>query len=155
MGQLSGLTKAFVIFNLLNYLSADLFTSVADLQRLLHAEKDIPELINTYIAQENARLANLKSVVSKYQINNDQLQKTEQHMERARRKMRSDTAESFLQNISSSGQAMFPNDEDLSGAVIGLLRLQDTYRLDTKQLANGVVLDTKLARKCLHLTASK
>ena len=39
---------------------ADLFTSVADLQRLLQVEKGIPELINSYIESENARLNELK-----------------------------------------------------------------------------------------------
>jgi hypothetical protein len=39
---------------------ADLFTSIADLQKLLAVEKNIPELINSYIATENDRLDELK-----------------------------------------------------------------------------------------------
>ncbi|KHJ79084.1 hypothetical protein OESDEN_21278 [Oesophagostomum dentatum] len=33
--------------------------------------------------------------------------------------------------------------EDLTGAAIGLLRLQDTYRLDTKDLASGKILEVQ------------
>ena len=33
----------------------------------------------------------------------------------------------------------YPTSDDLSGAAIGLLRLQDTYRLDTKDLADGKI----------------
>lgn len=33
----------------------------------------------------------------------------------------------------------YPTADDLSGAAIGLLRLQDTYRLDTKDLADGKI----------------
>lgn len=40
--------------------AADLFTSVADLQRLLHVEKDIPQIINEYISVERKRLEELK-----------------------------------------------------------------------------------------------
>jgi len=32
----------------------------------------------------------------------------------------------------------------LNGAAVGLLRLQDTYRLDTGDLANGVVKNVKI-----------
>jgi len=40
--------------------SSDLFTSINDLQRLLTANEDIPELIDDYIAQEKERLQSLK-----------------------------------------------------------------------------------------------
>jgi len=31
----------------------------------------------------------------------------------------------------------FPSDEDLNGAAVALLRLQDTYQLDTSSVARG------------------
>lgn len=40
--------------------NADLFTSMADLQRLLQMEKDIPHVIDDYITAENARLDELR-----------------------------------------------------------------------------------------------
>lgn len=45
----------------------------------------------------------------------------------------------------------FPSDEDLSGAAVALMRLQDTYKMDTKSLArgelNGVKYSTQLKSK--------
>lgn len=48
----------------------------------------------------------------------------------------------------------FPSDEDLTGAAVALMRLQDTYKLDTASLArgelNGVQYSTQLSGNCLH-----
>ena len=41
----------------------------------------------------------------------------------------------------------FPTDEDLSGAAVALMRLQDTYGLDTHSLAKGELLGKKYARQ--------
>ena len=40
----------------------------------------------------------------------------------------------------------FPSEEDLSGAAIALMRLQDTYQLDTHALAKGELLGKKYSR---------
>lgn len=42
--------------------NADLFTSMADLQRLIQMEKDIPTVIDNYISTENVRLDELRKV---------------------------------------------------------------------------------------------
>lgn len=60
--------------------------------------------------------------------------------------MRNDHAEAFLENVTSSELHIFPKDEDLAGAAIGILRLQDTYRLDTHELANGVVRNQQISK---------
>ena len=33
----------------------------------------------------------------------------------------------------------WPSDEDLKGAAVGLIRLQDTYKLDSNDLASGYI----------------
>lgn len=43
--------------------SADFFTSMEDLQKLLQIEKDIPKVIDSYIVSENARLDELRGFV--------------------------------------------------------------------------------------------
>ena len=49
-----------------------------------------------------------------------------------------------MNNISSlSGN--FPTGEDLTGAAAGLMRLQDTYKLDTKSMARGEFGGVKVA----------
>ncbi|CAK5065253.1 unnamed protein product [Meloidogyne enterolobii] len=37
--------------------------------------------------------------------------------------------------------------DDLNGAIQGLLRLQDTYKLKTKDLANGIVEDININKQ--------
>ena len=39
----------------------------------------------------------------------------------------------------------WPDEEDLNGAATALMRLQDTYNLDTAQLARGQILGKKHA----------
>jgi len=45
----------------------------------------------------------------------------------------------------------FPTDEDLTGAATALIRLQDTYKLDTASVArgelNGIQYSTQLSGK--------
>ena len=44
----------------------------------------------------------------------------------------------FIQNITSLKDTLrFPSEEDLSGAAAALVRLQDTYKLDTIEVAKG------------------
>jgi len=50
----------------------------------------------------------------------------------------------------------FPTDEDLNGAAVALMRLQDTYKLDTSSVArgelNGVQYSSKLtSNDCFEL----
>ena len=40
----------------------------------------------------------------------------------------------------------FPSSEDLNGAAVALTRLQDTYKLDTHSLADGILLQKKYSR---------
>ena len=37
----------------------------------------------------------------------------------------------------------FPSDEDLTGAAMGLMRLQDTYKLDVHEISEGKLLGKK------------
>lgn len=60
--------------------------------------------------------------------------------------MRNDNADEFLNNVSTNVLAKFPKDEDLAGAAIGIMRLQDTYRLDTHDLANGFVNGHRISK---------
>lgn len=51
-----------------------------------------------------------------------------------------DVGKSFVANITNSRSDLkFPTDEDLNGAAVALMRLQDTYKLETAQVAKGVL----------------
>jgi prolyl 4-hydroxylase len=41
----------------------------------------------------------------------------------------------------------FPTAEDLNGAAVALTRLQETYKLNTRELADGVLLGKKYTRQ--------
>ena len=47
----------------------------------------------------------------------------------------------------------FPNEDDLNGAAVALMRLQDTYKLDTHALAEGKLLGGKKYSR--HLTGTR
>jgi len=54
----------------------------------------------------------------------------------------------FIHNITQHrGVLRFPSDEDLNGAAVALMRLQDTYKLDTHALAEGKLLGKKYSRQ--------
>nr|CAD2168879.1 unnamed protein product [Meloidogyne enterolobii] len=63
------------------------------------------------------------------------------------KEIQSDLAENYLKNISKQRETRFPTEEDLNGAIQGLLRLQDTYKLKTKDLANGIVEDININKQ--------
>jgi prolyl 4-hydroxylase len=59
----------------------------------------------------------------------------------------------FVQNLTQHrSQLRFPDDEDLNGAAVALMRLQDTYKLDTHALAEGKLLGGKKYSR--HLTGN-
>ncbi|KAF7633076.1 Fe2OG dioxygenase domain-containing protein [Meloidogyne graminicola] len=47
-------------------------------------------------------------------------------------------------------ETRFPTEDDLNGAIQGLLRLQDTYKLKTKDLANGILLNNINIKKQMN-----
>lgn len=52
--------------------------------------------------------------------------------------VQTDLSRDFMENVTYVKETMkFPTDEDLNGAAVALTRLQDTYRLDTSELARG------------------
>ncbi|MCP9261188.1 Prolyl 4-hydroxylase subunit alpha-1 [Dirofilaria immitis] len=58
--------------------------------------------------------------------------------------MRFNLADDIIRNMTRQRNINYPTEEDLSGAVTGLLRLQDTYQLDTKDIADGKILNSQI-----------
>ncbi|KAK6742230.1 hypothetical protein RB195_009848 [Necator americanus] len=135
---------------------ADLFTSMAEMQSLLESEKAVPTLLYKYIEEEQKRLVQLKQLAKQYQERNDAALETGAKdisnpinafllikrkifdWKGLERKMLNNKADDFIERMSNSNYGIrYPTEEDLTGAALGLLRLQDTYRLDTGDLAEG------------------
>ncbi|CAI2350753.1 unnamed protein product [Caenorhabditis sp. 36 PRJEB53466] len=147
---------------------ADLFTAIADLQHMLGSEKDVTTFIDQYIAAERSRLDDLRRYAHEYVHRNAHaeavgpefvtnpinayllIKRLTSEWKNVENMMLNNKAATFLQNITDNrvrSQVKFPGDEDLSGAATALLRLQDTYKLDTHDLANGVIGGEKVSHK--------
>uniref|UniRef100_A0A7I4YLH5 procollagen-proline 4-dioxygenase n=1 Tax=Haemonchus contortus TaxID=6289 RepID=A0A7I4YLH5_HAECO len=146
--------------------SADLFTAIADMQRMLGAEKEVTTVIDKYIEAEQQRLEELKRFADEYIDRNKDaedvgpdfvtnpinayllIKRLTTEWKKVEDIMRTNKAESFIRNITENrvrSQVKFPEEEDLSGAATAILRLQDVYRLDTTDLSDGIILGDKVA----------
>ncbi|VDM97592.1 unnamed protein product, partial [Onchocerca ochengi] len=67
--------------------------------------------------------------------------------------MRSNSADYIIRNVirqRAIKHINYPTKEDLSGAATGLLRLQDTYRMNTKDIADGKILNSQMRTVALN-----
>ncbi|XP_072484319.1 prolyl 4-hydroxylase subunit alpha-1 isoform X2 [Notamacropus eugenii] len=132
----------------------DFFTSIGHMTDLIHTEKDLVTSLKDYIKAEEVKLEQVKKWAEKL----DQLTSTATkdpegflgHPVNAFKLMKrlntewgelenlvlKDMSDGFISNLTIQRQ-YFPNDEDQTGAAKALLRLQDTYNLDTDTISKG------------------
>ncbi|VDN03309.1 unnamed protein product [Thelazia callipaeda] len=157
--------------------TADLFTSIADMELLLETEKELPEILESYIERFEQRLDALKQLwkrkkqrvsskledsmrmitnpISAYLFIKEMIEERDD----IKRLASNDVGDELLNEISevqAMNNAKNPAMEDLTGASMALLRLQDTYRLDVKEMANGKILNVSIsqsltARDCFDI----
>ncbi|KAK3598748.1 hypothetical protein CHS0354_028800 [Potamilus streckersoni] len=136
---------------------AELFTSMAHMQKALEAERDIALVIRQYVRIQEEKLKNLERIANEI----------DQHSARALENPEyylANPVNAYLfvkyftldwdrdidpvlkNNTSNTGvlsktielhRQDLPTYEDLTGTVNALLRLQDTYKLDTSSIARG------------------
>ncbi|XP_060574023.1 prolyl 4-hydroxylase subunit alpha-1-like isoform X2 [Ruditapes philippinarum] len=137
--------------------SGELFSSLAHLQTALYTERDISKEIRHYIYEEQERLEKLTQLADEF----------EKHSEKALEDpdlylgnpvnaylfvkhftidwdneidiVIKNNSRTELYNKIEEMRENLPNYEDLTGSVSALLRLQDTYKLETNELARGNV----------------
>uniref|UniRef100_A0A915BIH4 Prolyl 4-hydroxylase alpha subunit domain-containing protein n=2 Tax=Parascaris univalens TaxID=6257 RepID=A0A915BIH4_PARUN len=148
---------------------ADIFTAVADLQNLLGAEKEVTSVISAYIDSELERLQQLKKVAKEYAARNAEalssdtsyvsnpvnayllIKRLTSDWKFVETMMTQNSAEQFLKNITEWRRnydgVKYPQEEDLTGAAVALLRLQDTYKLDTHDLASGKIQNSSVGQQ--------
>ncbi|XP_052687863.1 prolyl 4-hydroxylase subunit alpha-1-like isoform X1 [Crassostrea angulata] len=135
--------------------SAELFSSMAHLETALYAERDIAVAIQDYIHEEEKRLDKLKKIASDFADHSEAALAGDKnllanpinaylYMKRFTLDWDKEVAPNFQSDPESAVhkkieelKGYLPNYDDLRGAVTALLRLQDTYQLDTNQLAQG------------------
>ncbi|KAF8373714.1 phy-2, partial [Pristionchus pacificus] len=160
--------KLLLIALILPLVGADLFTAIADMTKMLGSEADVSVEIDRYIASEQERLERLKRFAEEYSSRNAEaadvgpefvtnpinayllIKRLTSEWGEVEKIMKQNEAPLFLKNITQrriENDIKFPKEEDLSGAATALLRLQDTYQLDTHDLAQGKILSDKVAEE--------
>ncbi|KAJ6634134.1 hypothetical protein lerEdw1_014132, partial [Lerista edwardsae] len=133
---------------------AEFFTSIGQMTDLIYAEKDLVQSLKSYIQEEESKLAKIRSWAEKMEsltvkstsdpegylahpvnayklvkrLNTEWLELENMVLE--------DSAKGFIANLTIQRQ-FFPNEEDEIGAAKALMRLQDTYKLDSGTISKG------------------
>ncbi|CAH1794564.1 unnamed protein product [Owenia fusiformis] len=164
-----------LIVGFIHVARSEMFTALADVERILHVEKDIANDLREYIASEEARLEKIRKVADDYESHsNEGLSDIVHHVghpvnafllvkrftldwKNVEDLLKNDTSQEIINRINGH-QERFPDTEDLGGAATALLRLQDTYEIPTSKLALGEVGKKKsspmTANDCFELGKS-
>ncbi|CAL8399082.1 unnamed protein product [Boreogadus saida] len=132
----------------------DIFTSIGQMTDLIHTEKELVQSLKEYIQAEESKLAAVKSWANKLdsltRVSSSDPEGFLAHPVNAYKLMKrlhtewsqleslvlQDPSEGFISNISTH-RPFFPDQEDEKGAAKALMRLQDTYQLDSESFSRG------------------
>ncbi|XP_072368739.1 prolyl 4-hydroxylase subunit alpha-2-like isoform X2 [Scyliorhinus torazame] len=135
-------------------IEAEFFTSIGQMTDLIYVEKDLVKSLKEYIKAEESKLTEIKSWAEKLdQLTHNSTSDPEGYLGhpvnayKLMKRLNTDwlkleslvlqqTSDVFIANLSIQREN-FPTDEDESGAAKALLRLQDTYRLDSESISKG------------------
>jgi prolyl 4-hydroxylase len=159
MCQLSGRTALLLLVCILNLstpTNAELFTALVEMEELLETETVLMTNLNNYIGTLEDKLEFLKRKSDEYQREHSEAAKDVSlylsnpvnaylltkrlttDWKEVETVMTSTAGEEFLGNVTSYRDKLkFPTEEDLNGVAAALIRLQDTYKLDTASIARG------------------
>lgn len=156
-------------------LQGEVYTALSELEELLDTESVLLKTLHQYISDQEHRIAVLKKHavdyekehsiaardVTNYLSNpiNDYLlvKRLTSDWHKTEKLMQDPYYETAMKNLTQYRELLkFPTDEDLTGAATALIRLQDTYKLDTASVArgelNGIQYSTQLsAGDCFEL----
>lgn len=136
--------------------NAELFTALADMEELLETESVLISNLENFISAQDIRLDLLRNKVAEYRREHNEAasdvttylsnpvnaylltKRLTVDWREIESVMTYDVGNTFVQNITRYREVLkFPGDEDLNGAAVALMRLQDTYNLDTHKVAQG------------------
>ncbi|KAG0701730.1 Prolyl 4-hydroxylase subunit alpha-1 [Chionoecetes opilio] len=150
----------------------EVFTSMTDMSRLLTTEGEMIRAIENYIHAQEEKLNKLRKDLNEMERIHDMAAHSPDdflanpiNAYLLVKRLTVDWADlqdamtdnsmgkAMLSNLTSMADLLrWPDEEDLNGAATALMRLQDTYNLDTAQLARGQILGKKHAYR--ELTAA-
>lgn len=139
-----------------SYVGSEMFTAIADMEELLETENVLINNLEGYIIAQEQKLAILKQKMKEYQREHEEAAKDvttyltnplngflltkrlTADWRDVERLMIADVGTAFIKNVTDYRDYLnFPSEEDLNGAAVALMRLQDTYNLETSSLARG------------------
>uniref|UniRef100_A0A8C2II27 procollagen-proline 4-dioxygenase n=2 Tax=Cyprinus carpio TaxID=7962 RepID=A0A8C2II27_CYPCA len=133
---------------------AEIFTSIGQMTDLIFAERELVQSLKEYIEAEELKLEAVKSWADKldlltrastsdpegflaHPVNAYKLMKRlNTEWSELESLVLQDPSDGFISNMSVHRQ-YFPDEEDEKGAAKALLRLQDTYKLDSESFSKG------------------
>lgn len=154
---------------------AELYTALADMEELLETEAVLMRTLEGYIDVQEDKVRLLRRHYAEYAKEHEEASQDVQgylsnpinayllvkrlttDWKAVESQMVDDVGSDFVENITNYRTVLkFPSDEDLNGAAVALMRLQDTYKLDTSSVArgelNGIQYSTELsAGDCFEL----
>uniref|UniRef100_A0A3P8W287 procollagen-proline 4-dioxygenase n=1 Tax=Cynoglossus semilaevis TaxID=244447 RepID=A0A3P8W287_CYNSE len=133
---------------------AEIFTSIGQMTDLVYTEKELVQSLREYIKAEESKLAAIKSWANKldtltrmstsdpegylaHPVNAYKLMKRlNTEWSEVESLVLQNPSDGFISNMSMHRQ-YFPDKEDETGAAKALMRLQDTYQLDSEAFSRG------------------
>ncbi|XP_047199488.1 prolyl 4-hydroxylase subunit alpha-2 isoform X3 [Hippoglossus stenolepis] len=133
---------------------AEVFTSIGQMTDLIYTEKELVQSLREYIKAEESKLAEVKSWAKKLdaltRVSTSDPEGYLAHPVNAYKLMKrlntewseleslvlQNPSDGFISNMSIHRQ-YFPDEEDETGAAKALMRLQDTYQLDSEAFSRG------------------
>uniref|UniRef100_A0A674NA15 procollagen-proline 4-dioxygenase n=1 Tax=Takifugu rubripes TaxID=31033 RepID=A0A674NA15_TAKRU len=142
------------LFHFFSYIYLPSSVSAGHLTDLIYTEKELVQSLREYIKAEESKLAAVKSWANKLdaltRVSTSDPEGYLGHPVNAYKLMKrlntewteleslvlQNPSDGFISNISTHRQ-YFPDEEDATGAAKALMRLQDTYQLDSEAFARG------------------
>uniref|UniRef100_A0A8C2XI62 Prolyl 4-hydroxylase subunit alpha-1 n=1 Tax=Cyclopterus lumpus TaxID=8103 RepID=A0A8C2XI62_CYCLU len=136
----------------------DFFTSIGHMTDLLFTEKDLVSSLKDYIRAEESKLEQVRRWADRLDVLSAAATQDPEgflgHPVNAFKLMKrlntewgeleslvlTDMSDGFISNLTIKRQH-FPNDDDQTGAAKALMRLLDTYQLDTNTISTGALPD--------------
>ncbi|KAL4716402.1 hypothetical protein ACJJTC_006764 [Scirpophaga incertulas] len=146
----------FSILSLRSWSRAELFTAISEVEPLLETHKRIIDDLDDYIQKEENRIIALKKHLSVYKQEHEKamedipnylgnpinaftlIKRLTVDLDFIEESIKIGTE--YIKNITMNhSDVKYPTLEDLNGAAHALTRLQETYHLDVKELAEGML----------------
>uniref|UniRef100_A0A1B6CXX7 procollagen-proline 4-dioxygenase n=1 Tax=Clastoptera arizonana TaxID=38151 RepID=A0A1B6CXX7_9HEMI len=169
------LNVCFVLVVVTSFGNGELYTALVDMEELLGTEATLIRTLENYIKEQEYRVHLLKKRLADYHHEHEVasqdisnylanpinayllLKRLTSDWKQTVTLLNDDLAQEVGRNMSMYREVLkFPTEEDLTGAAVALMRLQDTYKLETTSIArgelNGIQYSTQLsAGDCFEL----